>query len=188
MKTKYLPLLGLALGIGIITAHARGRSFGDALPSFLEKYDLNGDGIIDEEERQAIKDARQAKKDAFIAEWDTDEDGELSKEELEAFRQSVRDAIEAKRVERFNELAGEDGSLSLEEFAAIPGFDNLSPERLEALYARMDADESGDVTVEEFNSRLRPHRTFHHFRPRGWGWGHRWPHRHETEPETEPEP
>ncbi len=158
MKIKHLPILGLALGLGVTTAGARDRSFGDELPEFLEQFDVNEDGVIDEEERQAVREAREARHEEWIAQWDTDDDGVLSDEEKEAARDAIRAKIEAKRTERFNELAGEDGCLSLDEFAAIPGLDGVDPARVEALFNRMDADDSGDVKLDEFLARLRHHR------------------------------
>ena len=42
MKLKYLAILGITLGIGVVTSSARHRSFGDGkLPEILEQYDLN---------------------------------------------------------------------------------------------------------------------------------------------------
>ena len=157
MKYMYLSVIGFTFATGIFTATGGDRSVGDKLPRFLEQFDTNGDGLFDEEERQAIKDARAAKRAEWIAQWDTDRSGDLSSEELEAIRQSIRERIETRRAERFNELAGEDGSLSLDEFSAIPGISLLSEERVQALFHRMDADQSGGVSLDEFNARLRPH-------------------------------
>ena len=55
-----------------------GKVFGNGnLPEFLVKYDLNEDGVLDEEERQAAKDARKNRAKEKRASWDTDEDGEI---------------------------------------------------------------------------------------------------------------
>jgi Ca2+-binding EF-hand superfamily protein len=135
------------------------KTFGDgSLPDFLATYDTNGDGMIDEEERQAMVEARKAAREERRAEIDTDGDGVISEEERQAARQAVRDRIEAKRQERFNEIAGEDGLLSLEEFSALPQFANVDPERVAALFNHLDTDDSGFVTFEEFTARLRRHR------------------------------
>lgn len=176
MRIKYIPLLGLALAFGT-SAIARERSFGDGLPSFLQDFDVDENGTIDEEERQAIKDKIAARREERAAaraernaELDTDGDGEVSREERAAAREAAREEllakIEAKRVERFAEAAGEDDpeNISLEEFSAIPGMDRLGEERVAAIFERMDADESGGVDIEEFNSRL-------HFHRRSWGGG-----------------
>ncbi|MFP6856089.1 MAG: hypothetical protein VCA73_02355 [Roseibacillus sp.] len=162
MNIKYLSILAIALGIGIATTTARHRTFGDGkLPEILEQFDLNEDGVIDEEERQAAKEARRAaraeRRAEHIAEFDTDGDGELSDEEREAAREARRAALQAKREEKFAEIAGEDGSLDLDEFAALAPFEGADPERVAAIFARLDDDEDGAVTLEEFGSRLRHH-------------------------------
>ena len=169
MKIKYLPILAIALGIGIATTIAGHRTFGDGkLPEILEQFDLNEDGVIDEEERQAAKEARRAaraeRRAEHIAEFDTDADGELSDEEKEAAREARRAALQAKREEKFAEIAGEDGSLDLDEFAALAPFEGADPERVAGIFARLDEDEDGAVTLEEFGSRLRHHgrRPRHH--------------------------
>lgn len=176
MRIKYIPLLGLALALGTAT-NAKERSFGDGLPSFLQDFDVDENGAIDEEERQAIKDQfaawrekRAAARAERLAEIDTDGDGEVSDEEKADAREAAREAliakIEARRVERFAEIAGEDDpeTISLDEFTAIPGIDRLSEERVGAIFARMDADESGGLDIDEFNSRLHLHR-------QTWGGG-----------------
>ncbi|MCH2062467.1 MAG: hypothetical protein MK194_01945 [Roseibacillus sp.] len=160
MNIKYLPILAFAVGIGIATTSARHRSFGDGkLPEILEQFDLNEDGKIDEEERQAAREARRAaraeRRAERIAEFDTDGDGELSDEEKEAAREARREALQAKREEKFAEIAGEDGCLDPGEFAALPPFEDKDPERVAGIFARLDADEGGCVSLEEFTARLR---------------------------------
>ncbi|MDB4418694.1 hypothetical protein N9040_08490 [Akkermansiaceae bacterium] len=39
----------------------------------------------------------------------------------------------------------------------LKAFQNMSEERLASLFARLDTDNSGEVTLEEFNMRLRDH-------------------------------
>jgi hypothetical protein len=47
--------------LGSVFAQDLSKSFGDGtLPEFLMRYDVNEDGIIDEEERQAVKEERKA--------------------------------------------------------------------------------------------------------------------------------
>ena len=136
MKLKYLPVAAIAVGIGFASA-GRERTFGDGnLPEILEQFDLNDDGQIDEEERQAAREARRAaraeRRAAHIAEFDTDADGELSDEEREGAREARRAALEAKREEKFAEIAGDDGSLDSDEFAALPPLEGRDPERVAA--------------------------------------------------------
>ena len=158
---------------GAVIADHIAKSFGDGtLPEFLTKYDVNEDGSIDEEERQAIKEERKAARVGRRANFDIDGNGKLSLDEreslretsaserakrLELIRESLRKRITAKRVEKFTEIAGEDGLLSLTEMADLKAFQNMSEERLSSLFARLDADNSGDVTLEEFKMRLRDH-------------------------------
>ena len=181
MRFKYLAILGITLGTGIVTSSARHRSFGDGkLPEILEQFDLNEDGQIDEEERQAAKEARRAaraeRRAEHITEFDTDGDGELSDEEKQAARDARREALQAKRAEKFAEIAGEDGCLDLEEFSALPAFEGKNAERVAAIFNRLDADDDECVTLEEFTARLRHHRKpprrrhhrhHHHRRDRG---------------------
>lgn len=158
MKLTHILIAGTLLG-GASLAQADDRSFGDGtLPEFLQQYDLNEDGTIDEEERQAIRDARRAAREERRAMIDTDGDGEISSDEREAAREAIRERIAERRAENFAEIAGEDGLLSLEELAALPPLSRASEERIASIFARLDEDESGDVSLEEFNARLRVHR------------------------------
>ena len=135
-------------------ANHNAKSFGDGtLPEFLAKYDVNEDGSIDEEERQAIKEERQAARAGGPAKIDIDGDGKISLDQ----RELLRKRIIAKRAEKFTEIAGDDGVLSLTEMTDLKAFQNMSEERLTSLFARLDADNSGEVNLEEFNMRLRDH-------------------------------
>jgi len=137
-----------------------GKVFGNGnLPEFLVKYDLNEDGVLDEEERQAAKDARKNRAKEKRASWDTDEDGEISKEEREAARDALRAKIEEKRNERFAEVDTDgDGALSAEEFGAIGAIERLGkrfPKSIERIFARLDDDEDGGIAADEFTLHLR---------------------------------
>ena len=135
-------------------ANHNAKSFGDGtLPEFLAKYDVNEDGSIDEEERQAIKEERKAARAGRRAKIDIDGDGKISLDQ----RELLRKRIIAKRAEKFTEIAGDDGVLSLTEMTDLKAFQNMPEERLTSLFARLDADNSGEVNLEEFNMRLRDH-------------------------------
>lgn len=141
------------------------KTFGDgSLPEFLAKYDLDGDGALNEEERQAAKEDRKTRAQERRESWDTDGDGEISDEEREAARDALRAKIEERRNERFAEAdTDEDGALSTEEFAAIGAIARLAerrPEAAEKIFARLDADENGSISAEEFTSHLG-HRRHH---------------------------
>lgn len=171
MKLKYTLILAIFATSGF--AQAGDRSIGDGtLPEFLEQFDTNEDGIIDEEERQAIRDLRAKMREERRNSIDTDGDGKISREEIEAAREAMRQKIEERRLEKFNEIAGEDGLISPEEYATIPGVERLPEAIQEAIFARLDADESGDISSEEFFHRLRRHGRSNPPRPpRGGGEG-----------------
>lgn len=199
MKLRTLSTLALAAGVALSTAIAgdRKRSFGEGLPDHLKEFDVDEDGKLDEEERQAAKDARKAAREERKAaheerraerraELDTDGDGEVSKEEYKAAREAARAAhlakIEERRAKHFAEIAGEDEVIDGEEFASIPPLKNKDPERVAALFDRLDTDDSEGIDLEEFNARLKNHRG-DKTEPKGRptpsrrGHGHGWPPR-----------
>jgi Ca2+-binding EF-hand superfamily protein len=144
--------------LGAYPLQADDRSFGDGtLPEFLIPFDVNEDGQIDEEERQAIRDARKAAREQRRAEIDTDGDGEISEEEREAARDEIRANISERRANKFAEIAGEDGLLSLEELSQVRYLSKASENRIASLFARLDTDGSGAISLEEFTARLRDH-------------------------------
>lgn len=85
-------------------------------PEILEKFDKDGDGKLNEEERKAARDARRAemekRRQEMLEKFDTDGDGKLNEEE----RKAAREAAEAKRKEILEKYdANGDGQLSPEE-------------------------------------------------------------------------
>lgn len=70
----------------------------------LDKYDRNGDDLIDGDERQQLlRDARKAKEQALrdlIARFDKDGDGKLDAAELEHLQESVRPAAMVRAARR----------------------------------------------------------------------------------------
>jgi len=155
MKIKTILIAGTLLGGNSLTQGDE-RTFGDGtLPEFLRQFDILKDGRIDEEERQAIKEARKAAREESRAEIDSDGDGEITSEEGEAARDAIREKIAEKRAEKFAEIVGEDGLLSYEEFILLPPLSGASEERLLSIFARLDQDDNEGVSLEEFNARLR---------------------------------
>lgn len=138
------------------------------LPEILKAYDVDGDGKLSEEERQAfiqaVKDgtapkperpARPGKPEGGehpANPWDTDGDGKLSDAEKAAAREAIRAKIEEQRSKRFDELdTNDDGSLSLEEFSAAPG---IRAEAAARIFDRLDKDNNDAVSKEEFLAAL----------------------------------
>lgn len=152
--------------LGSVFAQNLKKSFGDGtLPEFLMRYDVNEDGIIDEEERQAVKEERKAARKKNRSESRPNPNSQTSLEERLAARDSIRERILSKRAEKFAKIAGKDGVLSLEELANLPPFKNALSERIDSIFRRLDSDRSGDVTLEEFNKRLRNHSSLDKPRP-----------------------
>jgi hypothetical protein len=56
----------------------------------LEKYDLNKNGQLDPEEKEAAKRDHEARRAEMVKRFDTDGDGKLSDSEREAMRQELR--------------------------------------------------------------------------------------------------
>ena len=130
----------------------------DVLPKFLQQFDTNADRTIDEEERQAITDLRAKMREDRTNSIDTDNNGDITDEEIATARTALLKQIEARRAEKFREIAGDDEVISEAEYSAIPGMDRLPDYVFEAIFDRLDADKSGDISSEEFSQRLRKHR------------------------------
>ena len=141
----------------------RERCFGHGkLPELLQQFDLNEDGRIDEEERQAAKEARRQaraeRRAALIEEWDTDGDGELSREERNAAREAAREerraALQERREEMFADVAGEDECLDWDEFRDLKPFRRKPRWYVASIFRRVDANDDDCISFEEFTARL----------------------------------
>jgi Ca2+-binding EF-hand superfamily protein len=101
MKTMFTTMLALSLSVGLAQA-----ADGDAkpqparpLPDSVKKYDKNGDGQLDAEERAAFQKERQAE---MLKKYDKNGDGKVDETERQAMideRRKERDAAIAKRQE-----------------------------------------------------------------------------------------
>ena len=142
------------------------KTFGNGtLPAVLAPFDVNEDGVLQQEEVDAMKAARKEARGksadrkrpgrTTYSKVDTDEDGTVSDEEKAAFKAALVAKIAERRATRFAEVAGDNGELELEEFAALPPLKNATEERVASVFGRLDADESGSVTLDEFTARLR---------------------------------
>jgi hypothetical protein len=85
-------------------------------PAMMQKFDANGDGVLDDAERAKMKEAfatrRAARKAARVARFDADHDGALSPAE----RAAMRDQLARDRFAKLDKNG--DGMLSLDEFKA----------------------------------------------------------------------
>ena len=140
------------------SAFAKEKVFGNgSLPAFLKHFDTNSDGLIDEEERQAIRDLRAKLREKKRTSIDLDQDGKISENEIMMARAALREQIDHRRLQKFSSIAGEDNRISREEYLTIPGVRSLPDFILEAIWSRLDTDGSGHVSPEEFLSRLLKH-------------------------------
>ncbi|WP_296420241.1 EF-hand domain-containing protein [Pseudooctadecabacter sp.] len=157
MKT---PLLFAALAAGITLAAsaeardgARDGARGLSLPSF-EELDANADGGVTLTEIETFMADRA---EARFADADTDGDGALSAQEMLARADSDRAERMANRIARQIEKADAngDGVLQIEEIRDAGGERGArrgaNPERM---FDRVDADENGTLSAEEFAAAL----------------------------------
>lgn len=134
------------------------RPFGTGeLPEFLKPFDLDEDGKLSVEERQAYEKAMRearAKRPGRLHPWDTDADGNLSSAEIQAAREAITTKVAEAREKRFNQLdLNEDGELTADELKGIP---EITDEMVARMISHLDKDGSGTISLEEFLSVLRP--------------------------------
>jgi len=130
--------IALAATVGIAAAergpggHHGMRGHG---PDMFEVFDLNKDGEIT---KQEVEDAR----DARFGETDTNGDGLISADEMQA---KMMARIEKHQQSMFERLdADKDGSLSAEEMQS-----GHRGERFARMFDRVDANDDGKITKEE---------------------------------------
>jgi Ca2+-binding EF-hand superfamily protein len=163
MKATWITIAGICLTIPVALAQTgpqaqQQKRFGDGsgLPSYLAHYDVNNDGVIDEEERQVMDQARDQIRKKLRTDWDADGDGKISDQERDQARTRLRDMIAECRVTRFWEAESDtdaDEVLSYAEFVLLPGMAKKvaeKPDVVAAIFDRLDADDDQAVTVDEF--------------------------------------
>jgi len=176
MKLRSTILFSAVLLAAAPAANADRGPFGNGeLPEILKPFDVDGDGRLSEEERQAYLEAVRAGQvdrpdrpnrpdRPARPTWDTDGDGVLSDAEKAAAQEAIRAHILAQRIKRFDELdKDDDGFLTLEELKGIPGIREGHAERI---LAHLDKDldgagpevADGKVSKDEFLAGLRPPR------------------------------
>ena len=148
---KYAMLLTSFLVLAGLPAHAGDRKpFGTGeLPEIMKPFDVNNNGKLDAEERQAFEAAMRDKaKSDLLKKFDTDGDGVLSADELKAAREAARKRIEEHRGGRFDELdTNDDGFLDETEFKPPV---NLPPALVTMIFNHLDADHDGKISKDEF--------------------------------------
>ena len=153
MRILILLITAIAL-----SAFAKEKVFGNGvLPLFLKNFDTNFDDLIDEEERQAIRDLRAKLREKRRTSIDLNQDGKISEDEVAMAQAALRDQIEQRRLQKFSSIAGEDSLISPEEYMTIPGVRTLPDFIFDAVWSRLDTDGSGDISPEEFLLRLLKH-------------------------------
>lgn len=125
----------------------RGGDMFGRMEEMVNKYDLDGDGILSAEERKAMRDAMRAE---FMNQMDLDGDGEISLEErVAATRDRILNSDRGERMSsRFD--ADGDGVLSETELAAMDAsIMEREQERMARDIERYDTDGDGVLSAEE---------------------------------------
>lgn len=135
MKRMILTVLMAGTALTATTAMAEGRG-GREAPSFAD-LDVDGSGAITKEDMIAHAAAR-------FAEIDTNGDGSVTVEEMVAHAQRDNDRLQS-RMEKMIEKRDENGNGTLEAGEMSPEED-----RLDKMFDRIDADENGEISEEEF--------------------------------------
>jgi len=118
-----------------------------AMMDRMSEFDLDGDGILSEEERRAMRDAMRQE---WIDRFDLDGDGELSREERMAARQAMfEDSPRGQALMRQFDADG-DGVLNAEEQAAMEAYQQQQRDQQRAdQLAQYDMDGDGELSREE---------------------------------------
>ena len=146
MMNRILTMTALAAMFGVSAASAAYEGEGPAdaqcpaglRSKILEHFDADGDGVLNDAEREAAREAgkrRMHKK--MLEKFDTDGDGTVSEEEREAARRQFRERRHAAILKKFD--ADGDGSLNEEEKAAVKA----------AYVERCDTNGDGEVSKQE---------------------------------------
>lgn len=158
MKINWLVICTLCFSPAVFaqTGPQPQKRFGDStcLPAYLAQYDVNGDGVIGEEERQVMELARDQIQKKLRTDWDADGDGKISDQERDQAKVRLRDMIIECRTDRFWEAESddEDEVLSYEEFILLPGMAKKileKPEVVAAIFDRLNGDDEY-ISLEEF--------------------------------------
>ncbi len=136
---KLLTLLAFTLGLTSSPAAAHDGS--------SSTYDVNGDGRIDTEERQAMRSLKESR--------GGDRKSNRKKITTPITRAAMKKEIDQRRNDRFLE-ADSDGDrvLSEEEFQAIPAVARLAASKANKAFRTLDRDGNHQVSLREFTQKL----------------------------------
>ncbi|MEP2776232.1 MAG: EF-hand domain-containing protein [Luteolibacter sp.] len=128
MKTTSLIIIAASFGIlGAASAKPEGRPEGRPqggpdgrkIPeAIIAKFDKDGDGKLNEEEREALKAHHEQMKAKILAEFDADKDGKLSEDERAAMKAAVIAKYDA---DGDGKLSEEERKAAREEYPMMPG-------------------------------------------------------------------
>tara|TARA_R110002012_G_scaffold141509_1_gene299260 strand:- start:1060 stop:1524 length:465 start_codon:yes stop_codon:yes gene_type:complete len=95
MKLKLFTAIAVLAGLAVASGtpeKGKGKKHREhaAIKQLIEKFDKDGDGKLNAEERKAAGEARKAE---FLKKFDKDGDGELSPEEKKAAGEAIRNRV-----------------------------------------------------------------------------------------------
>ncbi len=150
MKTKSLIIIAASFGlVGAVHAQEEKKGPHKLPPEVIAKFDKDGDGKLNDEEREAAKAGREemmeARKKEMLEKFDKDGDGELNEEELAAAKASQGGKkVGKKRAEVIAKYDKDgDGKLNGEEQAAVRA------DKKQKLVEQFDEDKDGKLNEEE---------------------------------------
>lgn len=156
MKLKHILILTAMTGV---VAAGPGRPGFAGAPEWV---DVNGNGQIDPDEREAFGKLRMEAAKALADRADANSDGVVDEAERQNMIAAMNANVEEIRRQLFAAVAGEDGKISLEEFQKIHPVGHLPERVVNRLFGLLDVTGGEDggpdgfVTEDEFLASLNP--------------------------------